>query len=105
MIVNYDTYVDRVKEEPISLADYNMHLKFFFMSPSGNPVPLRPEIGKFVLQSTSYSYFDGKYSENRTNVEIEEIDFIKKNYPEIKWYNGTPARGVYTAKNHSDLLL
>ena len=76
VIVNYDTYVDRGKSEPISLADYNMYLKFFFMSPSGTPEPLRPEIGKFILQSSSYGYINGQYSANQTTIEIEEIDFI-----------------------------
>ena len=77
MIVNYDMKVDRVNSEPISLADYNMYLFFCFMNPSGTPEPLRPEIGKFNLQSSSYGYVNGQYSVNHTNVEIEEIDFTK----------------------------
>ena len=61
MIVNYDMYVDRYDGEPISLADHNMRLKFFFLSPFGLPEPLRPEIGKFILTSTSSGFVDAVY--------------------------------------------
>ena len=73
--MNYDMYVDRSDSEPISLADYNMRLKFFFTNQLGLPVPLRPEIGKFILTSTSYSYEDAEYKTISTSHEIEEIDF------------------------------
>ena len=42
VIGNYDINVFREDSEPISLSDYNMHLKFFFMGPSGRPIPLKP---------------------------------------------------------------
>ena len=99
--MNYDMYVDRTNSDPISLSDYNMHLKFFFMGPSGFPEPLRPEIGKFVLHGSSYNFTGGQFIMNHTSVEIEEIDYTEKSYPETKWFNGYPVKGVYTAKDHS----
>ena len=105
-IVNYDMYTDRSSEEPLALSDYSMHLKWFFLDPTGNPVPLPPRIGYFIIENTRYG-FDWKtitYYKNNTEVEIREIDFTKEYYPDGgDWFNGKPVKGVYTYADDVDV--
>ena len=47
---------------------------------------------------------DSGITDSHTEVETEEIDFIKMN-DTIAWFNNTPTRGVFKAKNYNQLPL
>ena len=85
--------------EPITLDEMGQELYFYFTDLIGRPVALDTSIGSLKLYSV-----EGKYSpesgitSHYTEVEVEEIDFMKNN-DTILWFNNSPTRGVLKAKN------
>ena len=75
------------------------------MDRSGRPVALDTSIGTLKLYSTVSEFSpESGITDSHTEVETEEIDFIKTN-DTTSWFNNTPTRGVLKAKDYNQLPL
>ena len=104
-ISSFTVLDSRVSMTELSAEEYGLDIYFYFTNQDGQVLPLDPSIGRFGLFSTHsiYSAESGVINDN-TELELVEIDFIKRNET-ILWFNNTPTRGVFTAADPSQLVL
>ena len=102
LISSYSIYESREwMEEEVSFADFGASLYFFFVDPTGIPIPLEPEIGSLRLHKVQNVY-DSNFGLDRRVIEVgtREVDFLVENNPSI-YFDNLPVKGVYAPEDFS----
>ena len=87
-------------EQTISLPEYGMRIYFTITNKQSMPVPLDSKYGSFSLSTLKYWYSDQGLHYESVDVGVREVDFMNET-DHLSFFDGTPNRGMMTAKNES----